>query len=171
MKYIREWSENWSNDFEEIVRRLKSYLPGGCQMHHVGSTSIPNMPAKDVIDVDIECPRGSMDRVIGRLAEAGYKHEGNLGIPTREAFRLCNETGIVRLPSHHLYACETDSPELRRHLAFRDYLIALPERARWLANEKRAADGRAASRDAYIEGKAVAYEKVISEAMSWIGKK
>ena len=76
----------------------------------------------------------------------------------------CN---AFRLRSHHLYACESDSPELRRHLVFRDYLIAHPERASWLADEKRRADELAVSRDAYIEGKVAAYEEIVVEASSW----
>jgi GrpB-like predicted nucleotidyltransferase (UPF0157 family) len=169
MKYIREHNQNWVNDFAAIAQRLEPCLPDGCHVHHIGSTSIPDMPAKDIIDLDIECAQGSMSRVIGQLAEAGYAHEGDLGIPTREAFSLVDNTHTTRLRPHHLYACEADSPELRRHIAFRDYLIAHPERAGWLAAEKRQADERAASRDAYIEGKSAAYEEIVSEAIFWAG--
>ena len=42
-------------------------------------------------------------------------NQGDKGVPSREA-------GAVDLPAHHLYACEASSPELRRHLAFRDFL-------------------------------------------------
>ncbi|MEQ8992652.1 MAG: GrpB family protein [Pseudomonadales bacterium] len=168
MNYIREYQISWVDDFKEIARFLESCLPDGVRIHHVGSTSVQGMPAKDIIDVDIECPRGSMVRIIARLAEAGYEHEGDLGVTTREAFRPCDQTAASHLRPHHLYACETESPELGRHLAFRDYLLSHPERASWLANEKRRADNEATSRDAYIDGKAASYKKIVSEALSWV---
>ena len=129
------------------------------------------MPAKDIIDVDMECPQGSMSRVIDRLAEAGYEHEGDCGIPTREAFGPQEDSDATLLHPHHLYACESNSPELRRHLAFRDYLMAHPERAGWLAQEKRRADGASPTRDAYIDAKAAAYEAIVAAAMSWVSNR
>ena len=156
MKFIRQYDEGWIDDFNDIARFLGTYLPDEMLIHHVGSTSIPSMPSKDIIDIDIECPNGSINRVIAVLTQAGYEHEGDLGIPTREAFSPRDDSNVFRLRPHHLYACESDSPELRRHLVFRDYLIAHPERASWLADEKRRADELAVSRDAYIEGTAPA---------------
>lgn len=167
MNHIREYSTNWLNGFAEIAQYLARYLPGECRIHHVGSTSIPDMPAKDVIDVDIECPQGSMGRVIFRLSEAGYEHLGDRGIPMREAFRPQEGSGGVLLPAHHLYACESDSTELRRHLAFRDYLSSHPKRAGWLAGAKRRADAAAATREAYIEAKDAAYKAIVAEATAW----
>ena len=109
-----------------------------------------------------------MSRVIDRLAEVGYEHEGDRGIPTREAFRPQEGFDATFLHPHHLYACESNSPELRRHLALRDYLIAHPERAGWLARQKRRADGASPTRDAYIDAKAAAYEAIVAEAMWWV---
>ena len=167
MKYIREYSEDWAGGFRTVARFLETFLPDGCRVHHVGSTSVPDMPAKDIVDVDIECPQGSMGRVIDRLAEAGYEHRGDRGVPTREAFRPRDGSDAALLYPHHLYACESGSPELRRHLAFRDYLAAHPERTSWLACEKRRADGASPTRDAYIDAKATAYEEILAEAVSW----
>jgi len=58
------------------------------------------------------------------LAKIGYRHEGDLGIPGREAFKY---EGKEHLMKHHLYVCAKDSDELKRHLAFRDYLRSHPE--------------------------------------------
>ena len=167
MNFIREYTRAWADDFNQIARFLETRLPDCFVVHHVGSTSVPGMPAKDIIDIDIECPRASIDRVIAYLAELGYEHEGDRGVPTREAFRACDETPAARLRPHHLYACEAGSPELRRHLAFRAYLTAHPERASWLAAEKRNAAECAASREAYIDGKATSYEQIVAEAIAW----
>ena len=125
------------------------------------------MPAKDVIDVDIECPQGSMDRVTVRLREAGYEHLGDRGIPTREAFRPQEGSRALLLHAHHLYACESGSAELRRHLAFRDYLSSHPKRARWLADAKRRAADASPTREAYIQAKDAAYKAIVAEATAW----
>ena len=169
MKHIREHCKDWLKDFAEIARYLRTYLPGECRIHHVGSTAIPNMPAKDVIDVDIECPQGSMGRVIERLSDAGYEHLGDRGIPTREAFRPREGSRALLLHAHHLYACESGSVELRRHLAFRDYLSSHPERGRWLAAAKRRAADASTTREAYIQAKDAGYKAVVAEACAWAG--
>ena len=167
LKHIREYTTNWVIGFAEIAQYLARHLPGECRIHHVGSTSIPYMPAKDVIDLDIECPQGAMRRVVFALSEAGYEHLGDRGIPTREAFRPQEGSDALLLPAHHLYACESGSEELRRHLAFRDYLSSHPKRARWLADAKRCADAAAPTREAYIEGKDAAYKAIVAEATAW----
>lgn len=171
MKYIRQYSITWADEFTVIAKFLREHLPHGTLIHHVGSTSIPGMPAKDIIDVDIECPRGSINEIVSALAKAGYDHKGDQGIPTREAFSPRGCTEAVDLRSHHLYACETHSAELHRHLAFRDYLRAHPERAIWLADRKQDVDQNAATRDGYIQGKSASYAKIVTEAESWLARK
>jgi len=168
MRYIKEFDPDWAADFSEIANFLAERLNGSALIHHVGSTSVPDMVAKDIVDVDIECACGAMGEVIERLAAAGYEHRGDQGIPTREAFRPVAGSAAAVLRAHHLYACEADSPELQRHLAFRDYLLAYPERARWLAAQKIQVDQDALSREAYITGKTACYEMVVAEAMDWL---
>ena len=167
MNHIREFSQDWRNGFQQIEQFLSAWVPATCRIHHVGSTSVPEMPAKDIIDVDVECPEGSLQQVIGDLAEAGYDHEGDLGVPGREAFIARATSDACQLPAHHLYACESDSPALRNHLAFRDYLIACPERAGWLAAQKRQHDQASDTRADYIDAKTAAYELIVTEALTW----
>jgi GrpB-like predicted nucleotidyltransferase (UPF0157 family) len=87
-------------------------------IEHVGSTAVPGLAAKPVIDIHILL-RSSDDLplVIRRLAKLGYQHRGDLGVRGREAFRVQGET--VR---HHLYVCLPESCEYKRHIAFRNYL-------------------------------------------------
>jgi len=167
MQYITEYKKDWPSRFQEIAAYLREHLPKECVIHHVGSTSIPGMPAKDIIDLDIECPVGSMPTVIDALNSAGYEHQGDKGIPTREAFRPFPQSIAAESPVHHLYACESDSPELFKQLAFRDYLISHEQRANWLAAQKRFADKTASTRDQYIENKCDAYEVITRESIEW----
>lgn len=170
MRYIKEYDNAWPESFEKISGVIRANLPDGCLVHHVGSTSIPGMPAKDVIDLTIECPAGSMAAVIKVFRKFGCEHQGDLGITGREAFRTLQGSAAESLPPHHLYACEESATELRKHLAFRDYLIAHPDRLSWLARQKRLADRKADTRDGYIENKAQAYATITAEAMAWAAR-
>jgi GrpB-like predicted nucleotidyltransferase (UPF0157 family) len=166
MQFITEYNTQWPRRFDELAEMLRPFLPYACALHHVGSTSIPGMPAKDIIDIDIECPIGAMASIIQALARAGYEHRGDLGVPTREAFKPSPDAALC-LPPHHLYACESDSPELFRHRTFRQYLIEHEARLLWLTEQKRRADKTASTRDEYIENKTDAYNTIVIEAMAW----
>ena len=170
MRYITPYNQDWPKRFVQITAYIHPFLPGRCSVHHIGSTSIPGMPAKDIIDLDIEYTIGSLQGVIAGLKKAGYKHEGDLGIPGREAFKPDPDSNAASLPAHHLYACETGAYELRKNLAYRDYLVANPDRAAWLAAQKVAADASAASRDEYINNKSSAYGVITQESLTWAGK-
>ena len=120
------YDSSWPRNFETIRREIEAVLGEYVvAVHHVGSTSVPGMSAKPIIDLDVEIRnRSDFSAVRDQLREAGYLHEGDLGIRDREAF--CYE-GKPHLQKHHLYVCPTGSRELHRHLTFRDYLRTHPE--------------------------------------------
>lgn len=138
----------WPRMFESIRQEILDLL-GDLEVtvHHVGSTAVPGMSAKPIIDLDVEL-RNSSDfpAVRNRLQMAGYFHEGDLGIEGREAFGY---EGKVHLQKHHLYVCASDSRELHRHLTFRNYLRTHPEAVREYSGVKEAA---AAQHPDSIEG-------------------
>ena len=170
MQYITEYNPEWPQRVTQIVEYLTPFLADNVIAHHIGSTSIPGMPAKDVIDLDIEYDRGSRQTVIDGLAHAGYEHEGDLGISGREAFKPAQSSEAASLPTHHLYACESGAHELLKHLAYRDYLVAYPARRKWLATQKIAVDASAESRDSYIQNKSCYYSVITSESLEWANK-
>ena len=118
---VMPYDENWKQAFEDIKAELDAALGDlALRIEHVGSTSVEGLSAKPVIDIDVVIEDTSMlESVIMALAKIGYSHEGDLGIPGREAFKY---EGKDHLMKHHLYVCAKDSAELKRHLAFRDYL-------------------------------------------------
>ena len=119
---VVDYDPSWPALFEDIAAPLRAVFVGGLltRIEHVGSTSVPGLPAKPIIDIDVVIPsRADLPEAIARLATLGYVHQGDLGITSRKSFRQPEIT-----PRHNLYVCAEDSPELRRHLAFRDYLRA-----------------------------------------------
>ncbi len=123
---VEPYNEIWKADFAAIRDELESVLKDlVLRIEHVGSTSVEGLSAKPVIDIDVVIQdRSVLPDVISALQMIGYSHEGDLGIPGREAFKY---EGKEHLRKHHLYVCSQDSEELRRHIAFRDYLRSNPD--------------------------------------------
>ena len=116
----------WPVRFEEIRGHLLSILSGqDVRVEHVGSTSVPGLAAKPIIDIDIVLKVGeSFEAVKNALEANGYTHVGDLGINGREVFKYDNKPQFM---AHHLYALSAGSEELKRHLTFRDWLRTHPE--------------------------------------------
>jgi GrpB-like predicted nucleotidyltransferase (UPF0157 family) len=95
-------------------------------LEHVGSTSVPGLRAKPVVDACIVvASRRDIPHVVKALTKLGYVHRGDLGVPDREAFAQ-----PASLPKHHLYASPRGSLSLKNQLGLRDYLRVHPDAAR-----------------------------------------
>ena len=123
---VLPYDEQWRQDFLRIKAELTNTLGQlTIGIEHVGSTSVQGLSAKPIIDIDVIIKDYTvLENVVSALREIGYQHEGNLGIVGREAFKY---DGKEHLQKHHLYVCPEDSPELKRHIAFRDYLRTHPD--------------------------------------------
>lgn len=130
-------------------------------VEHVGSTAVPGLAAKPVIDIDIVVPSPPrMTAVIERLALLGYVHRGTLGIEGREAF-----DSPMGLAAHHLYACVRGCAALANHLALRDYLRANPATAAsYGALKTRLSEEFPTDMSKYISGKTAFLLDVLREA-------
>jgi GrpB-like predicted nucleotidyltransferase (UPF0157 family) len=115
---IREYDLAWPDRFAALAARVQTALGDVMlRVEHVGSTAVPGLAAKPIVDLDVVVSRTDLPEAMRRLANLGYVHEGDLGIAGREAFRW--PAGWER---HHLYVVAEDAAELGRHLAFRDAL-------------------------------------------------
>jgi GrpB-like predicted nucleotidyltransferase (UPF0157 family) len=120
---VVDYNPNWPVVFETLRVEIAGALGDlPLTIEHVGSTAVPGLAAKPVIDIDVLLRSApDLSVCIERLAGIGYEHRGDLGVPEREAFA----TPPGR-PAHHLYVCPPESREFRRHVALRDYLRAHP---------------------------------------------
>jgi GrpB-like predicted nucleotidyltransferase (UPF0157 family) len=130
------FTENWAQTFEALARIFKIDLEDLITgVEHVGSTAVPGLAAKPVIDLDLIIrDKSRFEEIKVILGKRGYLHVGELGIPGREAFKRSSEYTPLNAenqvwPAHHLYVCLQDSVSLNNHLLFRDYLRANPETA------------------------------------------
>jgi GrpB-like predicted nucleotidyltransferase (UPF0157 family) len=160
---LAEPTAEWLQRYEQIRDRLKAALGPGARIEHVGSTSIPGVAAKPVIDVqvsvpDIEDEAGFVSQIEGlgwvlRAREQGHRY-----------FR--DPAGTPRRVQVHV--CQVGSKWERNHLLFRDYLRAHQERARAYEALKRAASERyATNRLAYTEAKGPFIEETLRLAEAW----
>ena len=131
---IQDYDPRWPQMFEMLRSRIAVVLDGVAHsIEHVGSTAVPGLAAKPVIDIDVLLRSASdLPLVIRRLADLGYEHRGDLGVIEREAFRTKPDDF-----SHHLYVCPPDSQEYHRHVAFRNHLRAHADDANTYASLKR----------------------------------
>ena len=160
---VLPYDERWRQDFlkieAELTEALGQLIIG---IEHVGSTSVRGLSAKPIIDIDVVIKDYSgLGDVVSALGRIGYQHEGNLGIAGREAFRY---DGKEHLQEHHLDVCPEDSPELKRHLAFRDYLRTHPV-AIWEYSriKKEGAELYPDDIERYIKHKSPFIEKIYAE--------
>jgi len=119
----------WPQQFALIRDILLSKIKNSCiSIEHVGSTSIPGLAAKPILDIVIviESPTLLSD-IIVKLKKLGYTHDGDKGIPGRDAFSQDSvQVPYTILPQNwikqHLYVCSKDALALRRFLLFRNFL-------------------------------------------------
>jgi GrpB-like predicted nucleotidyltransferase (UPF0157 family) len=160
---IQDYGPAWPQVFETLRSRIAAVLDElATAIEHVGSTSVPGLAAKPVIDIDVLLRSASdLPLAIARLASLGYEHRGDLGVTGREAFR----TPPNEFP-HHLYVCPPGNPEYARHIAFRNYLRTHPEEANAYARLKRnLADKFGVDRIAYNEAKSEFVAEILRRAL------
>jgi len=165
---VAEHNPKWTAEFNRIRVHLMSHTKDlVLDILHVGSTAVPQLAAKPILDIDIVfASYEQFPLLAARLETLGYQHAGDGGIPTRERF--------TRPPSddfypHHLYACPADSPELARHLLFRDHLRSnVHARNEYAALKQALAEQHRHDIDAYVAGKSQFIEVAIAEAQALV---
>ncbi|RPK48359.1 dephospho-CoA kinase/protein folding accessory domain-containing protein [Streptomyces sp. ADI92-24] len=119
MIVVSDYDPRWPERFEDLRQRLAPHVADlTVSIEHVGSTAVPGCAAKPIIDLDIVVSEEAvMPELISRLAGQDYRHEGDLGIPGREAFQA-----PPAAPEHHLYGVVAGSKPHLDHVLLRDYL-------------------------------------------------
>ena len=160
---VLPYDEKWKQDYLAIKNELTDALDGLIiGIEHVGSTSVQGLSAKPIIDIDVIIKDNTvLENVISALAGIGYRHEGDLGIPGREAFKY---DGKEHLRKHLLYVCAEDSTELKRHMLFRDHLRTHPDAVREYSSVKEEGAGLYPyDIDGYIKHKTPFIERIYTE--------
>lgn len=161
---IVDYDPAWPIDFARLrIHLLAAIEHVGIAIEHVGSTAVPSLPAKPILDVDVVVNSSNqVGEAIARLAEIGYTHLGDLGIAGREAFANPPHSDPPHAPAHHLYVVVRGSEAWRNHIEFRNYLREHPETVEAYSKLKRSLTNRFKNnRDEYTEAKTEFVENVL----------
>lgn len=166
---ILDWTPAWAERFERDKAELAAVLPTDVTIEHVGSTSVPGLPAKPTIDIlvttsDVDTLRANLQP----LEALGYDYNPKYFADDPDHLFLKRDTDRSR--TEHLHIFHRRSPSPRSDRAFRDYLIAHPKAARRYAGAKKAAaKTHPDSRGAYGQAKEPVFLELLQEARAWAG--
>jgi GrpB-like predicted nucleotidyltransferase (UPF0157 family) len=156
------YREEWPAQFRVVadeLRRALATIPSA-SVEHVGSTSVPGLAAKPVIDIDVVVEREEVQKAITALESLGYTHRGDLGVVGREAFRAPDEE-----PRRNVYVCEAGSLNVRNHLAVREVLRRRDDlRDEYAAVKNALAAAPDMDIGRYIAGKSEVLQRVLAES-------
>jgi len=143
----------WQRDFQQEAQQITDALGANAiTVHHIGSTAIPTIYAKPVIDLLLVVQDlAALDTRQSLLEAMGYEELGEHGIPERRFFRRDNALGDR---THQIHAFKAGSPQIDRHFAFREYMIAHPDTAQEYSSLKRDLAAKHPNDiEAYMDGK------------------
>ncbi len=164
---LSEYQMIWRAMYEHEVQLLqKLFAEDIIKFEHFGSTAVPGMLAKPVIDIiciveDIK----KIDCYNDRLRFLGYEAAGEWGIAGRRLFR---KGGDER--THHLHVYQDGNPHIDRHVIFRDYLIAHREEAEKYSNFKKTLEKKYDSTTEYSAAKKAFVSEMERRALDWYSK-
>jgi GrpB-like predicted nucleotidyltransferase (UPF0157 family) len=152
---IAPYDPEWPNFYESEAASLRRKLPRSVvrKIEHFGSTAVPGLAAKPVIDVlvQVNSLEETKEQVVPILEAEGYDYFWRTDVSPAYAWFIKRDAGGQR--THHIHMVEADS-KLWERLYFRDYLREFPEEARRYAELKRSlAEQYPNDRVAYTEGK------------------
>ena len=156
------WKIQFEVEAEQIGRALGDIIVAA---HHIGSTAIPGIFAKPIIDILLEVDDiHRLDSRCSELESLGYESLGEFGIAGRRYFRKDSSSGRT----HQIHAFQTGNSEMERHLAFRDYMITHSDAARAYSDLKRElAKQHPEDMDAYMDGKDPFIKEHEARALAW----
>ena len=171
--HLQDYDSNWPAMYATEAARVRTALPAGLifGLEHFGSTAIPDMAAKPIIDIlvavrSIEAAREQAVPFMEALGNAFWADN-----PKRDRLFFVKGLPPAALHrTHHVHMTQTDG-EMWQRLLFRDYLRSHPnEAARYLALKRGFAVRHSRDREAYTDAKSVYVEAVMAKALRFSGE-
>ncbi|HEY9293476.1 MAG TPA: GrpB family protein [Microlunatus sp.] len=166
---ILDWTPAWAERFTHDKAELATVLPADATIEHVGSTSVPGLPAKPTIDILVTTNDVDALRINLQPLEAlGYYYNPKYFADDPDHLFLKRDTDGHRTEHPHIF--HRRSPAPRSDRAFRDYLTAHPNAARRYSHAKKvAAKAHPDSRADYGQAKQPVFQDLLEEARAWAG--
>ena len=157
----------WKQEFNSESQKIQKILADNVVIiHHIGSTAIPNIYAKPVIDFLIEVKDINLiSQQTPAMEKLGYAAMGEFGLVGRRYFRKENP---LRIRTHHVHIYQINSPEIKRHLAFRDYMLAHTQDAEQYSQLKQELARKYPNDiESYMDGKDEFVKRMEKKAIQW----
>ena len=163
---LSPYDPKWPARAEALSKKLSALGPYLLKTHHIGSTSVPGLVAKPIIDMmAVVTDLQTLDQNRSQVEGLGFKWHGEFGIAGRRFCTLATEEG-ARVS--HLHFFQKDSLHVGANLLFRDYLRTHPAAARAYEREKRRAQYLQPNDTvAYSKEKAAWIEQTLTKALLW----
>jgi GrpB-like predicted nucleotidyltransferase (UPF0157 family) len=158
---IVDYDRSWPDAFASIAQCIKSALgPTALSVSHVGSTSVPGLPAKAVIDVDLVVPDPTAeDEYVPALKAAGFQ------FLFREPNWYEHRFFGLAEPYANVHVFGPGAAELSRHQRFREWLLSHPDDRELYVRAKREAARESRENGESVQGYNFRKEGVIEEIM------
>jgi NAD-dependent deacetylase len=165
---VTDYDPDWPRIYEEEAARIHEALGESVlAMEHMGSTAVPGLAGKPVIDISVGLRTPELtDAQVAAMERLGYEYLGEHGLPGRLYFRK-DEGGRTT----QVHAVEHEGEHWHRHRAFRDYLCAHPEEALAYAAEKRRIAAGSTGLEEYWEAKQPFADALFARAWAWYSER
>ena len=167
MKYVfKPHNAIFPKLFLKEKRRLEEQLGDKAVIEHVGSSAVPNLGGKGIIDIAIGAKRKSFKEISKALKELGYEFKPNAGVEKRLFFQTKRPDPLEKERLYHVHLTDISGEEWKRMLAFRGYLRIHPEDVRAYAKAKKnAADASNQDKDTYMGIKDPVIKAILKKAL------
>ncbi len=162
--YDPRWPEMFSAESERLRQLLGSQFV--LRFEHIGSTAIPGLSAKPIIDILIEIPsfESALIHIVPKLQQEGWEYHWRDDRPPGHMYFVRRNSAGMR--THHVHMLTAGHPGWER-VAFRDYLRAVPEEAKRYAQLKRELSAKyPEDREAYTEAKSEYIKRITALALA-----
>lgn len=162
---LTDHDDAWRDEFLAERKRIGTALEGfGCEIEHVGSTAVPGIPAKPILDIALGCPPKTDPLSLKpRLEELGYLYCGDYGDAGGHLF----VRGTEAVRTHHLHVVALQDDQWTAYLALRDLLRSdAKSRQLYAAAKQTLARRFKDDRKSYTDGKAATVQQLLLKARS-----
>ena len=158
--YNPQWNAFYIQEEELISSAITDFL---IEIQHIGSTAIPDIVAKPIIDIAVAIDSlRNIEKIIAPLEGVGYIYRGEQGIPDRHLFVKGGED----FRTHHLHVMDKTHYEWKKHIVFRDYLRNHPEEAKRYSELKmKLAKEFENDRESYTENKSTFIQNILEQVL------
>jgi len=164
MKVV-DYSTQWPRLYQRERSALRAALGREIvRAHHIGSTAVPGLAAKPIIDILLEVRSVErLDTFDNAMEGLGYQPRGEFGIPGRRYYPKGDDER-----THHVHAFAVGDPHIEAHLAFRDYLRVHPSSvAEYAAVKREASAVHETDPEGYVAFKHDFVERMVAKAVRW----